>query len=189
MTGSAVWRWKNLYQIVVDLATSLGSASIIILVVLAIAYRSIKLGLISVVPNIFPLAVTGAALALTGQTLEIVSVCAFTVCLGIAVDDTIHFLTRFLEEGKHDRDLHSVIRKAFIGTGTALIMTTIVLDVGFATVLFSDMRDQRIFGAMAGITITAALLGDLIFLPALLSMFGVVPKSATGDDGNSSVET
>ncbi len=176
MTGSAVWRWKNLYQIVVDLATSLGSASIIILIVLAIAYRSIKLGLISIIPNIFPLAVTGAALALTGQNLEIVSVCAFTVCLGIAVDDTIHFLTRFLEEGKTERNLHSAIRKAFIGTGTALIMTTIVLDVGFATVLFSDMRDQRVFGAMAGITITAALFGDLIFLPALLSMFGVTPK-------------
>lgn len=178
MTGSAVWRWRNLYQIVVDLAASLGSASIIILIVLAFAYRSLRLGLISIVPNVFPLAVTGAVLALTGQTLEIVSVCAFTVCLGIAVDDTIHFLTRYLEEGQHEADLQRAIRRAFIGTGTALIMTTIVLDTGFATVLFSDMRDQRIFGAMAGITITAALFGDLIFLPALLSMFGVKPRKS-----------
>ncbi|WP_231739948.1 efflux RND transporter permease subunit [Thalassoglobus polymorphus] len=176
MSGSAVWRWENLYQIVVDLATSLGSASIIILIVLGISYRSLRLGLISIVPNMFPLAVTGAALALTGHTLEVVSVCAFTVCLGIAVDDTIHFLTRYLEEGRTARTSHDAIRKAFIGTGTALIMTTLVLDVGFATVLFSDMRDQQIFGAMAGITITAALFGDLVFLPALLSMFGVAPK-------------
>lgn len=170
--GPAVWRWKNLYQIVVDLAASLGSASLIILVVLAIAYRSIRLGLISIVPNLFPLAVTGAAMAVTGHTLEIVSVCAFTVCLGIAVDDTIHFLTRYLEERETSRALDAAIRKAFIGTGTALIMTTIVLDVGFATVIFSDMRDQRVFGTMAAITITAALFGDLIFLPALLAVFG-----------------
>lgn len=172
LTGDAVWRWKNLYQIVVDLATSLGSASIVILIVLGISYRSLRLGLVSIIPNTFPLAVTAAAMAVTGQTLEIVSVCAFTVCLGIAVDDTIHFLTRYLEEGRTAADRHQAIRKAFIGTGTALIMTTIVLDVGFATVLFSDMRDQRIFGAMAGLTISAALVGDLIFLPALLSVFG-----------------
>lgn len=171
LTGGAVWRWENLYQIVVDLAASLGSASIIILIVLAIAYRSLRLGLISVIPNLFPLAVTGATLALMGQTLEIVSVCAFTVCLGIAVDDTIHFLTRFREE-RRQAELHSAIRKAFIGTGTALMMTTVVLNVGFATVLFSDMRDQRIFCAMAGLTISAALFGDLIFLPALLDLFG-----------------
>lgn len=176
MSGSAIHRWRNLYQIVIDLAASLGSASIIILVVLGISYRSLQLGLIAIVPNLFPLAVTGSVLAWTGQTLEIVSVCAFTVCLGIAVDDTIHFLTRYLEEGRTALTVHDAIRKAFIGTGTALIMTTLVLDVGFATVIFSDMRDQRIFGMMAGITITAALFGDLIFLPALLAMFGVKPR-------------
>ncbi|MEQ9070719.1 MAG: RND transporter, partial [Gimesia chilikensis] len=54
LTGSAVWRWRNLYQIVVDLASSLGSAAIIILIVLAIAFRSLRLGLISIIPNMFP---------------------------------------------------------------------------------------------------------------------------------------
>lgn len=171
LSGAAVWRWENLFQIVVDLATSLGTASVIILIVLGISYRSLRLGLISIIPNIFPLALTGATLALLGHTLEIVSVCAFTVCLGIAVDDTIHFLTRY-QADRRTRPLHAAIRSAFVGTGTALIMTTIVLDVGFGTVLFSDMRDQRIFGAMAGLTISAALFGDLVFLPALLAVFG-----------------
>lgn len=171
LTGSAVWRWRNLYQIVVDLASSLGSAAIIILLVLAFAFRSLRLGLISIIPNMFPLAVTGTFLVFTGQSLEIVSVCAFTVCLGIAVDDTIHFLTRFREEQLLVDSDEEAIRRAFTGVGTALIMTTVILVAGFSTVIFSDMRDQRIFAIMSGLTISSALFGDLVFLPALLARY------------------
>lgn len=168
LSGSAVWRWENLYQIVVDLATSLGSAIVIIFFVLTLAYRSLRIGLIALVPNLFPLAVTGAFLVATGQSLEVVSVCAFTICLGIAVDDTIHFLTRFREEQTRSSDPKLVIRRAFVGVGTALIMTTMILVSGFAVVLFSGLRDHRIFAAMGGLTISAALFADLVFLPALL---------------------
>ena len=171
MTGDSIWRWRNLYEIVVDLATSLGVASLIIFAVLALVYRSFRIGLISIVPNCFPLAVAGSWLALTGQSLEVVTVCAFTVCLGIAVDDTIHFLTRFLEERKRTGDDQEAIRRAFTGVGTALIMTTIVLVAGFSTVLLSDSRDHFIFASMGAITLTAALFADLVFLPALLARY------------------
>ena len=171
LSGPAVGRWENLYQIVVDLAKSLGAAAFIILVVLSVVYRSIRIGLISVVPNTFPLAVAAAFLVFSGQPLEIVSVCAFTVCLGIAVDDTIHFLTRYQEERRQTADDHDAIRRAFTGVGTALIMTTVVLVAGFTTVLFSDSHDHRTFAGMGGITIASALFADLFFLPALLAQF------------------
>ncbi len=171
LTGSPVSRWQNLYQIVVDLAMSLGSAAILISLVFMVAYRSVRLGLIAVVPNVFPLAVTGTYLVTTGQALELASVCAFTVCLGIAVDDTIHFLTRYTEE-RETVGNREAIERAFISAGTGMIMTTLVLVVGFATVIFSDMRDQRIFATMGCLTIGFALVGDLVFLPALLSWFG-----------------
>ena len=160
-----------MYQIVVDLVTSLGTASLIIFVVLSIAYHSLRIGLISIIPNLFPLAVAGTFLVVSGQNLEIVMVCAFTCCLGIAVDDTIHFLTRYLEERKNEPDEELAIRKAFAGVGTALIMTTIVLVCGFMTVQTSETREHRIFAAMGAITVAAALFGDLIFLPAILSRF------------------
>ncbi len=162
LSGSAVRRWRNLYQIVVDLATSLGTATLIIFAVLACVYRSLRMGLISVIPNMFPLAFTGTYLVITGQALELVSVCAFTVCLGIAVDDTIHFLTRFEEERKKTDNQDEAIRRAFTGVGTALIMTTVILVAGFSTVLFSDSRDHRIFARMGTLTIATALLGNLI---------------------------
>jgi predicted RND superfamily exporter protein len=171
LRGRAVRRWRNLYQIVVDLVTSLGTAAFIIFVVLAIVYRSLRIGLISIIPNMFPLALTGTYLVATGLALELVSVCAFTVCLGIAVDDTIHFLTRFEEERRKTDDIDLAIRRAFTHVGTALIMTTIVLVAGFGTVMFSDFRDHQIFASMGTLTIAAALFGDMLFLPALLAYF------------------
>jgi predicted RND superfamily exporter protein len=168
LTGSAAWRWRNLFQVVMDLASSLGSAAFIIFLVLTIAYRSIWMGLASIVPNAFPLALTGTLLYWTGQSLEIVTVCSFTICLGIAVDDTIHFLTRFEQERTVGGTVASALRRSFVGVGSALIMTTIILIAGFSTVLMSDSRDHRIFAVMGVLTISTALLGDLIFLPAIL---------------------
>ena len=172
LQGDAIWRWKNLYQIVVDLAASLGTASIVILIVLSLAYRSWRIGLISFFPNAFPLAVTGVWLVFAGYNLELVSVCAFTVCLGIAVDDTIHFLSRYEEERTRTDDRETAIRRAFTSVGVSLVMTTVVLVAGFSTVAFSDSRDHHIFATMGALTIGFALLGDLIIQPALISWFG-----------------
>lgn len=176
LEGDAIWRWKNLYQIVIDLAASLGSAALIILVVLAFAYRSVRIGLISFFPNAFPLAVTGVWLVVAGYNLELVSVCAFTVCLGIAVDDTIHFLSRYEEERQKTNDRETAIRRAFTGVGVSLVMTTVVLVAGFSTVAFSDSRDHHIFATMGAITIGSALIGDLVILPALISWLGPAQK-------------
>jgi predicted RND superfamily exporter protein len=172
--GGAVWRWENLYQIVMDLLLSLGSAMVIIFVVLGLVYRSVTIGLISIVPNVFPLAVAGVYLAMVGQSLEIVTVCAFTVCLGIAVDDTIHFLTRYQESLKGDSpsERDHAIREAFTSVGTALIITTLVLVAGFSSVFLADSRDHIIFATMGTITLTVALLADLLILPALISWVG-----------------
>ncbi|MEZ6061491.1 MAG: efflux RND transporter permease subunit [Planctomycetaceae bacterium] len=177
LSGMAISRWENVYQIVIDLALSLGTAALVIFFVLGLTYRSVRIGLISVVPNLFPLAATGAWLAVSGQSLELVSVLAFTVCLGIAVDDTIHFLTRFEEEYDRTGDRTTAIRNAFTGVGVALVMTTSVLLAGFGIVSFSDSRDHHIFASMGAMTIAAALFADLVFLPALLCCFAPSRRS------------
>lgn len=174
--GGAVWRWRHVYRIVTDLAASLGTASIIIWLILTVVYRSIRIGLISIVPNLFPLVATGATLVLAGQHLELVTVCVFTICIGIAVDDTIHFLTRYTEERGAGGDHREMIRRAFTGVGTALLMTTIVLVTGMLTAMFGDARDARLFGTMGALTLSTALFADIVFLPALLSRFAKRPR-------------
>jgi len=172
LEGGAVWRWKNLYRIMVDLTKSLGTASIVIFLVLSVVYRSLRLGMIAIIPNLLPLTVTGAGMWLFGQPLELVSVLAFTVCLGIAVDDTIHFMTRYrFERARGEGTQTEAIERAFRGVGAALIMTTLVVVCGFTTVLWSDTREHHVFAMMGGITIAAALIADMLFLPALLAVF------------------
>lgn len=171
LEGTAIQRWKNLYRIIVDLAKSLGTASIVIFFVLGVFYRSLRLGLIAIIPNLFPLTVTGAAMWFVGQPLELVSVLAFTVCLGIAVDDTIHFINRYRDETLVTDDDRLAIERTTLGVGAAMTMTTVVLLAGFATVLLSDSRDHHIFAMMGASTITMAIVGDLLFLPALLTQF------------------
>ena len=171
MSGGAINRWKNLYKIVSDLATSLGTASIEILIVMGIAFRSLRLGLIAIIPNMVPLAASGTIMAILGWPLDIVSVCSFTVCLGIAVDDTIHFLSRYREELTHQPNRRLAIQQAFQGVGTGMIMTTIVLIAGFSSVLTSQTRDHRVFAVLGIITLVSALLCDLFLLPSLLAHF------------------
>lgn len=180
LQGGAIRRWRNVYQIVTDLATSLGTASVVIWLVLTMVFRSIRIGLISIVPNLFPLAATASMLYLSGQHLEMVTVCVFTICLGIAVDDTIHFLTRYQEEMRAGGKHQDVIRRAFTGVGSALLMTTIVLVAGLASAIVGDSRDARIFGIMGCLTLTTALFADVLLLPAMLSRFAKPPPKDGG---------
>lgn len=173
LSGSAIFRWRDLYRIALDLGSSLGSETIIIICVLGLVFRSVRIGLIAMTPNVFPLVICAAWMVLTGQALEIVTVCCFTICLGIAVDDTIHFLTRFQEELPRSANRKEAIRRTFEAVGTSMLMTTIVLVSGFTTVTFSDMRDQRIFATMGAFTMITAMIGDLIFLPAILAVYAL----------------
>ncbi len=111
-----------------------------------------------------------------GQPLELVSVLAFTVCLGIAVDDTIHFLTRYSSEMSQGFGNRESLRRSALGVGAAMTMTTVVLLAGFSTVLLSDSREHHIFALMGGSTIGMAIIGDLVFLPALLLLIDPLGK-------------
>lgn len=171
LTGDAINRYHNLYKVVTDLATSLGGAAIVSFFVLGFAYRSLRLGLIAIVPNVLPLLASAAFMVFAGMPLEITSICCFTICLGIAVDDTIHFLSRYQEELKQGGDHRAAIERAFQAVGSGMIMTTIVLVAGFSSVLFSDISDFRTFGSLGIVTFLIALTCDILLLPALLSRF------------------
>ncbi len=171
LTGTALVRGQRMQRMIGDLAWSLALAAAVIFVVLSLAYRSIALGLISVIPNLFPLVATATLRAVWDTSLDIASACSFAVCLGIAVDDTIHFLTRFQFELSGGSDIAGAIRRTFVGVGNALVMTTVVMIAGMGTVLTCQTPAHQLFAAMGCITLAAALLADLIILPALLLCF------------------
>ncbi len=180
LTGTAVVASRNILLMIRDLVESLAMASVIIFVSMAILFRSLRLGLIAILPNTFPLAVAGTVLWATGNYLQLTSVLVFSVSLGIAVDDTIHFVNRFQREMEVDGNVRASIERAFAAVGAALISTSLILIVGFGSVFLSEMPPSRLFAMLTVTSVTAALVGDLVILPAMLMWFvpNRVPASA-----------
>ena len=168
LTGVPLVISRSLYKINLDLAKSLGLAAIIIFGIITLEFRSFRYGVICLIPNIFPLAVISAYLFFTGQSLQTISVLVFTICLGIAVDDTIHFMTRFRTEFRECGNAHEAVKRSFRAVGKALVITTIIFIFCFGSCSTCTIPMIKNFTYLACIGFAAALVGDLLILPALL---------------------
>ena len=171
LTGGAVGWGRYVHRMLNDLARSLAAAAIIILIMITIAYRSLRIGLIAMIPNLFPLLACAAVLATFELPLSLEIVCAFTICLGIAADDAIHFLSRYQAERRNGLNIEQALECSFMRVGQVLIATTVVMLCGLGSVLFSSLPMYRAFTAVACATLSTALIADLIILPALLKLF------------------
>jgi hypothetical protein len=146
------------------------SAIILVFLIIFIAFKDLKIALISMAPNIIPLTIGTAYMTLTNKPLDIGTAMVCSVCLGIAVDDTIHFLANFISYNKSMTVKESIF-KTFESCGSALIYTTIVLVLGFGSFIFGQFIPNNHFGMLVIIVLSFALITDLFFLPACLSIF------------------
>jgi predicted RND superfamily exporter protein len=169
VTGRSLLANRALDNIVRDMFVSFLSAFGIIFLAVTILYRSVKAGLITMLPNIIPLVVTLGFMGIFGITLRVSTVVAFAICLGMAVDDTIHYLTRFREEldrtGDYVESMYTTLQTA----GRAIVLTTGMLISGFLVFLSSSFKATHDFGLLASVALTSSLLGSLVFLPAALN--------------------
>jgi predicted RND superfamily exporter protein len=168
LVGGAVVVFRSVHQMIEDLWRSLATAAGVMFLMIWLGLRSLRYALLSIVPNVFPLLCTAAFIVITGRYLEMSGVIVFCISLGIAVDDTIHFLVRFRRERQSGAKPREAVRVAFRRVGTALVMTTVALIAGHAVVFFSAFPAIQRFGLLAAITIGSALVGDLLILPAML---------------------
>ncbi len=168
VTGTVVAASKNMNAIILDLARSLAIAAVLIFAIFTIAFRSLRLGLLSVVPNTLPLLVTAAGLTLFGLPLQITSALTFSLCLGLAVDDTMHVLIRFRTANKYANNRQSAVTATIQHVGPALVITTLILLAGFTAMLASPLPGVRLFAALSALTLVTALIGDLMIFPAML---------------------
>jgi predicted RND superfamily exporter protein len=144
-------------------------AIVVVIALIGIAFRSFTIMWLSILPNLFPIVTAGAVLFLIGGGLEYASVIALTVAFGIAVDDTIHFLNRLHLETRHkEREVLDGVAETLSRIGPVLVLTTLVLIAGLAATAISDLPSMRLFGQLFMTTLAAALIGDIIFLPAVI---------------------
>ncbi|MDD3765115.1 MAG: MMPL family transporter [Nevskiales bacterium] len=147
-------------------------ALLLIAVTLVVFLRSVKFGLMSLLPNAFPAGMAYGLWALTSGQVNLAAAGVFSITLGIVVDNTIHFFSKYLHARRdRGRSPEDAIRYAFSTVGAALLVTTSALTMGFLILATSDFLVNATMGLMTAMVIGIALLFDLLFLPGLLMRF------------------
>ncbi len=171
LTGTTVVAGRNLDHMISDLQMSLFGAAGVVFAVVLVAFGSWRFGLMTSLPNAFPLLFTSALMVWLNQPLRITGALTYCLCLGLAVDDTIHLLARYLRERAAGGDYRDVVLRSVNSVGNVLIITTLILVGGLGVMFFSAMPAIRNFAGLSVVALLAALVGDLILLPALLLAF------------------
>jgi predicted RND superfamily exporter protein len=134
-------------------------------------FRSIKTGLLSMIPNLSPVILTLGAMGWLDISLNYTTLLVAPVALGIAVDDTMHLVTRYRYEFLRCRNYAEALTASMKDVGRALFITSVVLVLGFLASVFSSLDSQVNFGLLLATTITVALVADFLLLPALILTF------------------
>lgn len=157
---------------------TLGAVFLVLLVMFMVLFRSLKVALIAMFPNLISATVVLGVLGLLKIPLDIMTITIASISIGIAVDDTIHYIHRFREEYMQCRSYITAMRRAHHGVGVAMFYTSITIICGFMLLVFSNFIPSVLFGALCSVSMLVALLGSLTLLPRLLIFF-----KPFGDEG------
>lgn len=147
---------------------SFSLALIFIAVIFYMLFKSVPLAIIAMVPNIFPIAVNLGLMGLLDIPLNVATIMIASVAIGIAVDDSIHFIIRYREYYRNSTDARVSIENTLNDVGRPVVFTTLINTIGFGVLMFSDFMPIKYFGVLMVLTLLSALLADLALLPALL---------------------
>ena len=169
ITGKAYLFQKGTYYLVKNLILSLSLAIFLISLFMAYMFRSFRMIIVSLIPNLLPLLITAGLMGYLGVPIKPSTILVFSIAFGISVDDTIHFLAKYRQELKAN---HWRIRKSVFGalreTGVSMFYTSIVLFFGFSTFIISSFGGTKALGALVSATLLFAMLANLLLLPSLL---------------------
>ena len=167
ITGSTILSANLVGKMVYSLASSIGLAFICISILMAFLFKDFKMVLISLIPNIMPLVVVAGIMGFLGVDIKPSTAVIFTIAFGIAVDDTIHYLARLRIELKRGLNIEDALEITTQKTGRAIIITSMILLIGFGTLITSEFTSTTLMGILISSTIFVAVIADLVVLPSL----------------------
>ncbi len=170
LTGEGYVSSLNLDALTRDLVDGLLLAIGGIVIFMILALRSVRLGLLSIPPNVLPLLATVGYLWLRGISLSVGTAIIFSISIGLAVNGTIHVLARFREELAAGATRDQALAAAARGTGKAVVVSYLSIIVGFTVFQLSSFVPVRQFGELISVTIAACLVSTLVVLPALIGV-------------------
>jgi predicted RND superfamily exporter protein len=178
VAGEAARSARGLDRLLGDLGGSVGMSMLIIFVMIGAMLRSVRLGLISILPNVMPLSITLAYMTLRDIPLHAATMIVFSIAVGLAVDDTIHVLARYREEIEHGRPRPEAVLESLRSSGRAALLSTATLWVGYATLGLASFVPIRLFGELSLVALGSAIVCEILVMPALLATFGPKPARA-----------
>ena len=169
LTGKAYVFEKGTHYLIGNLVQSLLFAIVLIALLMAYMFRSFKMILISLLPNVLPLVITAGLMGFLGIPIKPSTILVFSIAFGISVDDTIHFLAKYRQELKGNnwkikKSVHNTVKEA----GISMFYTSVVLFFGFSVFTLSSFGGTVALGGLVATTLLFAMLSNLIVLPALL---------------------
>ena len=167
LTGTTILSADLTNKIVFSLAWSILIAVVAISIIMTLLFRNLNMVIISLVPNLIPLLAIAGIMGFFNVDIKPSTAVIFTIALGIAVDDSIHYLARFRIEHMRSGALFASLTKTTVQTGRAIIVTSLILVAGFGTLITSAFTSTAMMGILVCSTIAAALIADLFILPSL----------------------
>ena len=169
ITGKSLLFLKGTKYLIKNLILSLSLAIFLIALFMAFLFRSLKMIIISLIPNLLPLIITAGVMGFTGIPLKPSTILVFSIAFGISVDDTIHFLAKYRQELiSNGWKINKAVFAALRETGISMFYTSIVLFFGFSIFMSSNFGGTQALGGLVAVTLMMAMLANLILLPSLL---------------------
>lgn len=147
---------------------SLSLTLALIFLIMVLLFLSSKVGLVALLPNLFPIVVNFGLMGWLNVNLSVATSLIASIAIGLAVDDTIHYLFRYNKEFNRDLDKDRALTDTILSVGRPIIFTTLIISIGFSILMFSHFKPTALFGLMLVITMFSALIGDLVLLPSLM---------------------
>jgi predicted RND superfamily exporter protein len=169
LTGKPLLYLKGTHYLIRNLIISLSLAILLIAIFMAYMFRSFKMILISLIPNLLPLIITAGVMGFTGIPLKPSTILVFSIAFGISVDDTIHFLAKYRQELiENGWKIKSAVYSSLRETAISMFYTSVVLFFGFAVFMSSNFGGTVALGGLVSVTLLFAMLANLILLPSIL---------------------
>jgi len=142
----------------------------LITILMVLLIGNLKIGLISMIPNLLPIVILSTIMVIFKMPLDMFTLLIGAIALGLAVDDTVHFMHNFRRYELQYNDVDKAVRLTLMGTGRAITLTSIVLALGFLVLTFSQMNNMFDFGVLTASAILVALLADFFLMPAIMKL-------------------
>ncbi len=167
-TGMIALLFKTASAAIVTMAKSYLTALVVITFLMIFLIGKVRIGLLSMIPNLAPIIVMLGIMGAFSLPMDLFSMMVGSIAIGLAVDDTIHFMHNFRRYFEKSNDPATAVHQTLQTAGRAMLVTTIVLSLGFFIFMFASMNNLFNFGALTGLTIIMALLSDYLLAPALM---------------------